>query len=319
MKRYLVTGGAGFIGSHITETLLDLGHFVRVLDNFDTGSRENLPHPSRTLEVVKADLEDPTAVSKAMEGIDYVLHQGARGSVPRSVLDPVGTHHANITGTLNVLIAARDAKIKRVVFASSSSVYGETPVLPKEETMLPLPQSPYALSKLAAEYYCRIFSHVYGLETVCLRYFNIYGPRQNPNLQYAAVIPIFIKNMLAGKPCVIYGDGEQTRDFTFVGDCVKANLLACEIPRGAGEVFNVCCGNQVSINGLFAFLKELMGDEIPPVFEPPAPGDIRHSCGQTMRAKSGLEFQATVTLKDGLKETIRWYRDGVLSTKSALS
>jgi UDP-N-acetylglucosamine/UDP-N-acetyl-alpha-D-glucosaminouronate 4-epimerase len=308
MERYLVTGGAGFIGSHLVEALLKAGHFVRVLDNFDTGKRDNINTFSGELEVWEGSIVDRETMIAAMRGIDFVLHEAARGSVPRSIEDPIGTHEANITGTLNVLLAARDARVKRVVAASSSSVYGETPTLPKKETMLPSPKSPYAISKLAAENYCNVFSHVYKLETVSLRYFNIYGPRQNPNLQYSAVIPIFISNMLQGRSCKIYGDGEQTRDFTFVEDCVKANFLACKTPGIAGNTYNIACGKQTSVNQLFQTLKEILGYELPPNYEPARPGDVKYSYASIKKAKEQIQFKPDYRLKKGLKKTVQWYK-----------
>jgi nucleoside-diphosphate-sugar epimerase len=303
-----VTRGAGFIGSHLVETLLKAGHFVRVLDNFDTGKRENISGFSGELEIVEGSIVDTQTVASAMQGIDFVLHQAARGSVPRSVNDPVGTHEANITGTLNVLIAARDAKVKRMVCASSSSVYGETPTLPKKETMMPTPKSPYALSKLTTEYYCNVFFQVYGLETVALRYFNIYGPRQNPNLQYAAVIPIFISNMLQFRSCIIYGDGEQTRDFTFVEDCVNANLLACKTAGIAGNFYNIACGKQTSVNQLFQLLGEILGNKIPADYQPTRAGDVKYSYAAIKKAKNEMGFKPAYRLKKGLKKTVQWYK-----------
>lgn len=315
MEKYLVTGGAGFIGSHLVETLLKAGHIVRVLDDFDTGKRENISHFSGELQIIEGSIVDREILRSAMEGIDYVLHQAARGSVPRSVEDPVGTHEANITGTLNVLLAARDAGVKRVVAASSSSVYGETPSLPKKETMTPTPKSPYAVSKLTAEYYCNTFYHVYGLETVALRYFNIYGPRQNPNLQYAAVVPIFINNMLQDRPCIVYGDGEQTRDFTYVEDCVKANLIACKTPGIAGGVYNIACGKQTSINQLFHLLKEILGSDAIPTYEPARAGDVKYSYAAIKKAKTEMQFKPDYRLKKGLKKTVQWYKKQPASSR----
>jgi nucleoside-diphosphate-sugar epimerase len=308
MEKYLVTGGAGFIGSHLVERLLAEGHFVRLLDNFDTGSRQNLNHLSGNLELMEGSIVDRTTVSKACAGIDYVLHQAARGSVPRSVADPLGTHDANVTGTLNILHAAKDAGVRRVICASSSSVYGETPVLPKEESMTPHPQSPYAYSKLMLEHYCDVFYRIYGLETVALRYFNIYGSRQNPELQYAAVIPIFIKNMIHQKPCVIYGDGAQTRDFTFVEDCVRVNLLACKHPNAVGKVLNVACGAQTSVLDLFSILAKRLNHTFPPNHQPARSGDVKHSLGSTEKLRACLEFQPAISLEEGLDRTVRWYQ-----------
>jgi len=308
VEKYLVTGGAGFIGSHIVETLLSQGHYVRVIDNFDTGNPDNIRHFSGELEIVEASITDRDAVQKAVSGIDYVFHEAARGSVPRSVADPLGTHDANVTGTIHVLKAAKEAGVRRVVCASSSSVYGETPVLPKEESMKPLPQSPYALSKLMLEHYCEMFYKVYGLETVSLRYFNIYGPRQNPELQYAAVVPIFIKKMLQNMPCTIYGDGEQTRDFTFVRDCVAANLMAAKHPNSPGTVLNVACGAQISVLELFHSIANMLDYHIAPVHEAPRPGDVRHSRGSTAKMRDVMQFEPDVPLAEGLQETIGWYR-----------
>ena len=308
MEKYLVTGGAGFIGSHLVERLLSEGHFVRVLDNFDTGSRQNISHLSGNLELIEGSIVDRENVRKACAGIDYVLHQAARGSVPRSVADPLGTHDANVTGTLNILYAAKDAGVRRVVCASSSSVYGETPVLPKEESMTPNPQSPYAYSKLMLEHYCDVFYRIYGLETVALRYFNIYGSRQNPELQYAAVIPIFIKNMLQQKPCVIYGDGLQTRDFTYVEDCVHVNLLACKNPNACGKVLNVACGDQTSVLDLFTVLAKRLNYKLDPKHEPARPGDVKHSLGSTEKLETCLNFKPDISLQEGLDRTVRWYQ-----------
>jgi UDP-glucose 4-epimerase len=308
LEKYLVTGGAGFIGSHLVETLLSQGHFVRVLDDFDTGSRKNLSHLSGDLEIIEGSIVNRETVREAFAGIDYVLHQAARGSVPRSVADPLGTHDANVTGTVNVLNAAREAGVKRVVCASSSSVYGETPVLPKEESMRPEPQSPYACSKLILEQYCKVFHKVYGLETVALRYFNIYGPRQNPELQYAAVVPIFIKNMLQKKVCTIYGDGGQTRDFTFVEDCVRANLIACKKPEATGKVLNVACGSQTSVLDLFSALAGMLNYKLEPQHQPARTGDVRHSRGSTENLRQFLAFEPSTTLQQGLQRTVQWYQ-----------
>jgi nucleoside-diphosphate-sugar epimerase len=308
VDRYLVTGGAGFIGSHIVEKLLSEGHTVRVIDNFDTGNRENLRTFTGKLEILEGSITDRETLATAVSGIDYVFHEAARGSVPRSVGDPLGTHDANVTGTINVLKAAKDAGVRRVVCASSSSVYGETPVLPKEESMKPLPQSPYALSKLMLEHYCEMFHRVYGLETVSLRYFNIYGPRQNPELQYAAVVPIFIKNMLQNKPCVIYGDGLQTRDFTFVEDCVAANLVSCKHENAPGQVLNVCCGDQISVLDLFQTIADMLDYKLAPVHEPQRAGDVRHSRGSTQKMKERLNFRPLTSLQKGLEKTVRWYQ-----------
>lgn len=307
MERYLVTGGAGFIGSHLVEALVAKGHFVRVVDNFDTGSRQNLKHVAGEIEIVATSVQDPVAMQKAVEGIDFVLHQAARGSVPRSISDPTGTHESNLTGTLHVLQAAHKAGVKRVVFASSSSVYGESPTLPKEESMFPSPLSPYAATKLASEYYCSVYTRAFGLETVALRYFNVYGPRQNPNIQYAAVIPLFIKQMLLKEPCTIFGDGEQTRDFTYVGDCVRANLLACKAADVAGEVINIACGGQTTVNTLFELLSTITSCDIPPHHTVPRAGDVRHSYATIARAEKLLGYRPAMSLAEGLKKTVEWF------------
>jgi nucleoside-diphosphate-sugar epimerase len=308
LEKYLVTGGAGFIGSHIVETLLSEGHFVRVLDDFDTGTRGNLSTFSGDLEIHEGSIVDRDTVRKAVDGMDYVFHEAARGSVPRSVGDPLGTHDVNVTGTINILKAAQEAGVRRVVCASSSSVYGETPVLPKEEKMESHPQSPYAYSKLMLEHYCDIFYKIYGLETVALRYFNIYGARQNPELQYAAVVPIFIKNMLRQKPCIIYGDGEQTRDFTYVQDCVRANLIASKKAGAAGQVLNVACGSQTSVIELFSILAEMLDYRLSPQHEPTRAGDVKHSRGSTENLRKYLEFEPAISLQQGLERTVQWYR-----------
>jgi UDP-glucose 4-epimerase len=309
MSKCLVTGGAGFIGSHLVQLLLNRGHSVRVLDNFETGSRETISEFKGKVEVIEGSVVDLQTVQTAVQGMDLVFHQAARGSVPRSIEDPAGTHEINITGTLNVLIASRDLNVKRVVCASSSSIYGETPELPKRENMLPSPESPYAISKITLEYYCHVFRQAYGLETVSLRYFNIYGPRQNPLLQYAAVIPIFIRNMLEKKQCIIYGDGEQTRDFAFVEDCAEANLLAATANSAVGNVYNIGCGKQISVNKLFYLIQQLTGDNTPPKYEPRRQGDVMHSCADVSRAKAELNFEPNFNLEKGLETTARWYKN----------
>ena len=308
MSKCLVTGGAGFIGSHLVQLLLNHGHSVRILDNFETGSRETVSEFKGEVEVIEGSVVDLKTVQQAVHGMDWVFHQAARGSVPRSIEDPAGTHEINITGTLNVLTASRDSNVKRVVCASSSSIYGETPELPKREDMLPSPESPYAISKITLEYYCRVFYQAYGLETVSLRYFNIYGPRQNPLLQYAAVIPIFIRNMLEKKQCVIYGDGEQTRDFVFVEDCAEANLLAATSDAAIGNVYNIGCGKQISVNQLFTSIQKLTGDTTPPKYEQRRKGDVMHSCADVSRAKAALSFEPKFDLEKGLRITADWYK-----------
>ena len=303
-SNYLVTGGAGFIGSNIVEELLARGHRVAVFDNFATGRRENLTPFLPDIELIEADLRDVDAVQRACRGRDFVLHQAALGSVPRSVADPVTSHEVNITGTLNVLMAAREAGVKRVVVASSSSVYGDTPTLPKVETMAVLPMSPYAVTKLATEKYCAAFFKVYGLETVALRYFNIYGPRQDPNGQYAAVIPRFIAALMNGQQPVIYGDGLQSRDFTFVSLAVAANLLACEAPGVAGEFYNVACGGQYSLLDVLGEINKQLGTEIQPRHEPARRGDVKHSRADISKLQSAMNYQPTVSLQAGMERTV---------------
>ncbi|HIE53210.1 MAG TPA: SDR family oxidoreductase, partial [Armatimonadetes bacterium] len=311
---YLVTGGAGFIGSHLVEELVRRGEQVRVVDNLSTGRAENLAPWREDIEFLEGDLSDPAVAQRAVEGVDYVLHQAALPSVPRSVEDPRASHEANVTGTLNLLLAARDAGVKRVVYAGSSSAYGDTPTLPKHEAMPPAPLSPYAASKLAGEYYCRVFHKVYGLETVVLRYFNIFGPRQDPTSQYAAVIPKFITALLRGDLPTIYGDGEQSRDFTYVRNVVEANLLACTAPAAVGEVINVATGTRFTINELFARLRELCGCEVEPLYAPPRPGDVRHSQADIGKAERLLGYRPVVSFREGLKLTVDWFRNPCTSS-----
>jgi nucleoside-diphosphate-sugar epimerase len=300
--RYVVTGGAGFIGSHLVEHLLGAGHAVTVLDDFSTGKRANLAPFLARITLVEGSITDPAACARAVAGADFVLHQAALPSVPRSVADPLASHAANATGTLNVLIAARDAKVKRVVYAASSSAYGDTPELPKHEGMPPRPRSPYAAAKLAGEDYCRAFHASYGLATVSLRYFNVFGPRQDPASQYAAVVPKFIAAALAGTPPVIFGDGEQTRDFTYVENVVRANLAACTAGDAAlGQACNVGCGERVSVNALWERVRALTGAKVAARHEPARAGDVRDSLD---RARDLLGWRPTVTLEEGLARTV---------------
>ncbi len=304
----LVTGGAGFIGCNMVRCLLGQGERVRVLDNFATGRRENLAEVASSVEVVEGDLRSDDAVQKAVAGVRYILHFGALPSVSRSVQDPATTNEVNITGTLRLLLAAREAGVERVVLSSSSSVYGNTPVLPKREDMIPTPLSPYALSKLAGEHYFRMFHSLYGLRTYSLRYFNVFGPRQNPKSQYAAVIPLFVEALRAGQAPVVYGDGEQTRDFTFVEDVVAANLACCTAPdAAAGGVFNVAWGNRVSVNELARRIGKLLGREIPPTYQPARAGDVRDSQADATRARELLGWQPKVPFDEGLRRTVDWF------------
>ncbi len=307
-KNYLVTGGAGFIGSHISERLVRDGHRVRVFDDFSAGKAENLISFKDDVEIMRADVRDKTALAEAVKDVEVVFHQAALGSVPRSVADPVTTHDVNITGTLNVLLAARDAGVRRVVFASSSSVYGETLELPKHEKMQPQPLSPYALSKLAGEYYIKVFKQVYGFEAVALRYFNIFGPRQDPNSHYAAVIPRFAMALLTGDQPTIYGDGLQSRDFTYVENVVEANLLASEAEGVAGQAFNIACGGRYTLLELLNQMKEFLGSQIEPLHEPMRAGDVRDSQASIEAAEQALGYRILVDFREGLRQTVQWYR-----------
>ncbi len=311
MATYLITGVAGFIGSNLAEALLAEGNRVRGLDNFLTGKRENLDGLDG-LEFLEGDLRDPDACRAACDGVEYLLHQGALGSVPRSVADPVLSNACNVTGTLNLLVAARDAGVRRVVFAASSSAYGDTPTLPKVETMAPRPLSPYALTKLACEEYLRLFFELYDLETVSLRYFNVFGPRQDPDSTYAAVIPRFVSALLRDEPPEIYGDGEQTRDFTYIADVVQANLKACRAPReSCGQVYNVACGDRIRLIDLYREIARLLGTDLEPRFGPPRPGDVKHSLADISKARSLLGYEPQYDVRTGLAEAIAWYRENL--------
>jgi UDP-glucose 4-epimerase len=312
MTLYLVTGGAGFIGSHIVQELVRRGERLRVLDNFSTGRRENIAPFLEHIELVEGDLRDLPTVRRAVEGVDYVLHQAALASVPRSVADPLASNSANVTGTLHLLVAARDAEVKRVVYASSSSAYGDSPTLPKQEDMPTAPKSPYAVSKLAGEHYCRAFTEVYGLETVSLRYFNVFGPRQDPASQYAAVVPLFITAMLQGEPPTVHGDGLQSRDFTYVANVVHANLLATTAPGVAGRVFNIACGQRYTLLDLIAILDEIVDAHVTPVHTDPRSGDVRHSLADVTAAQEALGYRAEVDFGEGLRRTVGWYRECAL-------
>ncbi|MDP2729875.1 MAG: SDR family oxidoreductase [Dehalococcoidales bacterium] len=305
MKKVVVTGGAGFIGSHLAEELAGKGYQVVILDDLSTGKMKNIESLLKkgNVDFVKGSITGPSLLNKLFKNVYYVFHLAAIPSVPRSVEDPQASHEVNVNGTLNVLLAARENNVKKVIYASSSSVYGDTPTLPKSEDMMPRPQSPYAVTKLTGEYYCQVFSNVYGLPAVCLRYFNVYGARQDPNSRYASVIPTFIKKVSEGKPPVIFGDGEQTRDFTFVKDAVQATVLAAE--DDAQGVFNIARGESITINQLARLVIGLIGKNGNPVYEAPRPGDIRHSLADISKARA-FRYQPKYTLKDGLSETIRW-------------
>jgi UDP-glucose 4-epimerase len=306
----LVTGGGGFIGSHLVERLVRDGHRVRVIDNFTTGHRRNLQPFLDDIELVEGDLQSYERASAAVRGCEIVLHQAAMPSVPRSVQDPLTSNAANVIGTLNVLLAARDSGVQRVVFASSSSVYGSVPDLPKREELPTLPISPYAVAKLASEGYCRSFTEVYGLETVALRYFNVFGARQDPLSQYAAVIPNFITAALRGESPTIFGDGEQSRDFTYVDNVVEGNVLAMSAPGVvAGRAYNVACGDRITLNELVATIGRVLGRAIEPRYEAPRPGDVRHSMADTTRAREDFGFEPIVGFEDGLARTVRFYTE----------
>src|SRR5262245_24334703 len=309
MAKYLVTGGAGFLGSHIVEALLGSGEKVCVFDDFSTGSKRNVADwPAKDVKVVDGDVRDAKAIVRAAKGCDYLLHFAAVPGVAKSVEDPETTLEVNVTGTIHALLAAREAKIKRVVFASSAAVYGESPVLPKEETMLPTPFSPYGASALAGEDLARVFYTTYRLETVCLRLFNCYGPRQDPNNPSSGVIAQFVHAVLTGKTPTIYGDGKQSRDFTYVSDVVDATRLACTAPKAEGEVFNIGTGNRVTVSGLLNILGQLLEREIQPAYVDPRPGDIRHSLAEVTKAQEVLGYRPRVSIQQGLVKVLAWYR-----------
>jgi nucleoside-diphosphate-sugar epimerase len=307
MALWLVTGGAGFIGSHTVDELLERGASVRVLDDFSTGRRDNLQAALGHIDLIEGDVAGLGTVREAVDGVDYVVHLAALPSVARSVEDPVASNRANVVGTVNVLVAARDAGVRRVVYASSSSVYGDRPTLPKHEEMVTVPLSPYAVSKLAGEHYCQAFHRVYGLQTVALRYFNVFGPRQDPRSQYSAVIPKFIAAVLRGEPPEIHGDGHQSRDFTYVANVVQANLLACESPDGIGEVFNVGCGERHTLLELVSNLQEIMRSAIEPRFTDARPGDVRHSLADISRIERAMGYEPEVSFREGLRSSVEWY------------
>lgn len=309
MGTYLVTGGAGFIGSHLTTALVEQGHAVRVFDNFSTGRRANLAGIEGKFDLVEGDLRKPEDCRRACQDIEVVYHEGAVPSVPKSVEDPVTSHEANIDGTFNLLSAAREARCRRVVYAASSSAYGDTPTLPKHEEQATNPLSPYAVQKLAGEHYCRAFYECFGLETIALRYFNVFGPRQDPKSQYAAAIPAFVTAILADRPPTIYGDGEQTRDFTYIDNVVHANLLCAKVAKTAGQVLNLACGERISINRIIARINEHLGKNVQPIYEPMRPGDVRDSLADISRARKVIGFEPQVCFDDGLRRAIDWYRE----------
>lgn len=309
MKRYLVTGGAGFIGSHIAEELMERGHKVRIVDNFLTGKRENIASFLDKIELIKGDIRDFNLCKRASDGVDFVLHQAALPSVPRSIEDPLTTNEINVKGTLNLLLASRDAGVKKFVFASSSSVYGDDQRLPKKEGEKGAPLSPYAISKLVGEMYCRVFSQLYSLSTVCLRYFNIFGPRQDPYSQYSAVIPNFINKMVKGESPTIFGDGEQSRDFTYVANVVEANKLAVEAKDVSGEILNIACGERTTVNSLVIEINQILKKDIKAIYDKLRPGDVMHSYADISEAENVLKYKPLVSFTEGLKRTIHKYMD----------
>jgi len=308
--KFLVTGGAGFIGSHLAEELVQRGHQVRVVDDFSTGKKKNIASFLDKIELIEGDIRDIEVCRRAAKGMDFVLHQAALTSVPYSIENPLLTNEINIKGTLNLLLASRDATVQRYVFASSAAVYGDDPHLPKKEEVVGASLSPYALSKRVGEMFCQLFTRTFGLSTVCLRYFNIFGPRQDPASQYASVIPLFISRMLKNEKPVIFGDGEQTRDFLFVSNVVEANMLAVKADSLEGEVFNIGYGEETSINELTRKINEILKMNIRPAYDEPRPGDIKGSFADISRARKMLKYEPAVDFSEGLKRTIRWYEEG---------
>ena len=311
MSLCLVTGGGGFIGSHVVRRLLSRGHRVRVLDDFSTGRRENLAEIENDIELVVGDIRDADTVKRAAAGVEGVFHLAARSSVPRSVELPAAANDVNITGTLNVLLAARDAGARRVVYSASSSAYGDTPTLPKREDMTPQPLSPYAVGKLAAEHYCACFFHCYSLQTVSLRYFNVFGPRQNPDSEYAAVIPAFVTRMAQGHQPIVFGDGEQSRDFCYIENVVNANMLSFDAEEVKGEAVNIACGERITLNEIIRLINETLGTDVKAEYKPPRVGDVLHSLADLAAAKRVIGYEPTVMFAEGLQRSIEWYRQSL--------
>lgn len=312
MEKFLVTGGAGFIGSNICRRLVSEGCYVRVVDNLITGKRKNLSDISEQIDFVEADMGDPAVASAVMQDIDVVLHQGAVPSVPKSVEDPAATHKHCVDATFTLLMAARDAKIKRFVYAASSSAYGDSPALPKAETMPTDPLSPYAVAKLVGEYYCRVFYTVFGLQTISLRYFNVFGPYQDPTSQYAAAIPAFVTSVLRGVSPIIYGDGEQSRDFTYIDNVVEANVLAARAQATQGEVVNIACAERITINAVIKWINEILHTSVPPEYAPSRAGDVKHSLADIRLAERVIGYKPIIGFRDGLVKAIDWYRSNLL-------
>jgi len=310
MSVNLVTGGAGFIGSHIAEALVRRGDQVRILDNFSSGRRENLAGFADKVTVIEGDLNDPAALKRAVTGVEIIYHEAALPSVPRSVADPIGSNRANVDGTVALLWAAKEAGVRRVIYAASSSAYGDAPQFPRVETIRPEPLSPYAVAKLAGEYYMRAFTECYGLETVSLRYFNVFGPQQDPKSQYAAAVPLFTTAILENRSPTVFGDGEQSRDFTYVENVVRANLLSADAPKKAvGKVFNVGCGDKVTVNQVIAAINRVLGKNVPSVHVPPRAGDVRHSHADISLARELLGFTPVVSFEDGLRKTVEFFKN----------
>lgn len=312
MQKFLVTGGAGFIGSNICRTLVSQGCFVRVIDNLLTGRMSNLADVIDGIEFIEADMGDREVALAAMKDIDVVLHQGALPSVPRSVDDPAASHRHCVDATFTLLLAARDSGIKRFVYAASSSAYGDTPTLPKIETMKPMPLSPYAVGKLVGEHYCSVFYKVFGLETISLRYFNVFGPYQDPTSQYAAAIPAFVTGILKDEPPTIYGDGEQSRDFTYIDNVVRANLLAARAEQTTGEVVNIACGQAVTVNEIIDMINASVGKKVKPVYTESRPGDVKHSLADITLAEKTIGFKPRASFQEGLAKAISWYRSNLI-------
>ena len=313
MPVFAVTGGAGFIGSHIAEALSRRGDTVRVLDNFSTGKRKNLETFESRVDVREVDLAVDARLADHLHSVDYVIHQAAIPSVPRSMKDPLTSHAANVTGTLNLLVACREAGVRRVIYASSSSLYGESEVLPKHEEMAPAPMSPYGGQKLFGEVYCQVFWRAYGLETVSLRYFNVFGPRQDASSPYSGVLARFIPAVIEGRQPIIYGDGLQSRDFTYVSNVVHANIKACTADGVAGQAFNIACGDRITVNEILGEIKALTGSDVEPIHEDPRPGDIRHSQADITEAREKMGWEPVASFGEGLKPTIDWYREELSS------
>ena len=312
MAVYVVTGGGGFIGSHIVEELLRRKQTVKVIDNFSTGRRQNTSTFGAGVEVIEADVADCPNLRDHLKGAEYVIHQAAIPSVPKSIIAPVPSHQANVNGTFQLLLACREAGVRRVVYASSSSLYGDSQVLPKHEGMTPNPLSPYGAQKLFGEIYCQVFTKTYGLETVALRYFNVFGPRQDPSSQYSGVLSLFITAVLQGRQPTIHGDGLQSRDFTYVENVVEGNLLACSASAVAGEAFNVACGERHTVNSTLQLINKIAGKDVAPIYQESRPGDIRHSQADITKAQKGLGYKPVVSFEEGLRRTVDWYRGHIV-------